>query len=114
MAIDPGRLDRLLTLEDNAGGKDSYGEPSQDWRKVADLWCQVEQVSGSEVLDATGKRSIVTHKVTTRWRPGMRADMRLKWATPEGVRYLHLAEMPREVQGRRQYLEFLASEKGPT
>lgn len=112
MPLDPGRFDRLLTLEENAGPKDGYGEPGQDWRKVADVWCQVEQASGTETTDANGKTAVVTHKVTTRWRPGMRADHRLKWHTPEGVRYLYLAETPREVQGRRGYLEFMAGERG--
>lgn len=103
--IDPGQLDRRVSLQSVSGTTDDLGETREAWAEYAAVWARLEPISGRELWLAQQAQSEATHKVTLRYRAGVTARDRVVY----GGRTFHLTEPPREV-GRREYLEFLVKE----
>lgn len=76
--IDPGEMDRRVTLQNASGSQDAYGEGNTTWYDVAELWAKFEAGVGNEGVDA---EQVAQHDIavfTIRYRsvvPRMRIVM---------------------------------------
>lgn len=116
--IDPGRLREEWTLQARVRERDEAGGfQDPDWRDILDgtVWAEVVPISSMERLRRQQVGANVTHRVTIRYRPEVTAAMRLR-RTEEGPdgelveRVLNIAEAPRDLGGRRAWLQFLCLE----
>lgn len=57
--------------------QNQYGEVATAWADVAEVWVQVEPLSGKELWQAQQVQADVTHRVTMRYRPGVRPKWRI-------------------------------------
>ena|ERR1051326_9182010 len=56
--------------------EDDYGEPSYV-TFASQIWANIEDLSGLELIRAQKVAAKVTHRVTVRYRPGLLANMRI-------------------------------------
>lgn len=74
--LDPGRLNARLRLETSADVADGQGGVSEGWVSVTDLWGRVEPVRARAREEAGAAIAPISHRVTIRYREGVRHDMR--------------------------------------
>lgn len=112
-----GKLrDRCIVLENRAAGvdQDEHGHAEEDWQPIGTvpngaIWADVQPFTSREFTLAGGMISDVSHKVRTRFIPGLNENMRLHLVKDD--RILNIAEPPRRVQqDRRIELEFMCKE----
>lgn len=78
MALSAGKLRHRVTLERRCTDQDSVsGDISDAWIPVANLWAAIEPLSAREFIEASALQSKVTARITIRFRPGVKAAMRL-------------------------------------
>lgn len=105
MRIDPGKMDRLITIEqktDASPAQTTTGEPSFAWATYKQLWAQKLDVGGRERFAAAGRQAEVETVFRTRYESGVTERMRISLG---GVYYdiLFINEI-----GRREGLEIRA------
>lgn len=103
MATQPlaaGDLDRRVTLQASTPVRDAVGGPVDVWADVVTVWARVRDLSGKAIEDALQAGSQVTRRVTIRWRSGVSAAMRLKFADDSLAKVAFVREI-----GRREFLE---------
>lgn len=100
-----GELSHRLTLQFEERSEDGYGGHIPVWNDVGQVWASVQPISGQEALVARQLQDTVTHKVRMRWRPNVRAAMRLKW----GARIFNIREV-RNIDERNTWLELRCEE----
>lgn len=77
------RLNKRITLQVLAGGRDEAGQPlPADWTNViasvdGKLWAEVRDVSGREFVAAGATQNQVMTTITIRYRAGVAAKMRV-------------------------------------
>lgn len=104
MPINPGKLNRLVTLRsktrtpDGAGGF-TLGTPTV----FARVWAQVEPTSSEERVLAEQRDADITHRVTIRFLPGVSAAMEVLL---ESARILDIVTAPYDPSERREFLVF--------
>ncbi|MFU0506647.1 phage head closure protein [Pseudaminobacter sp. NGMCC 1.201702] len=76
--IDPGRLRHELTVEECTYLPDSFGGHTETWVEIATLFAMIEPISARSVFGAGQSLETVTHRVTIRWRDGVRSGMRFR------------------------------------
>lgn len=76
--IDPGALRSELALEECVTTPDALGGHTQSWVELATLFALVEPVSAQSVFGADQTLETATHRVTMRWRAGLKSGMRLR------------------------------------
>lgn len=99
--LNPGAMDRRVTIQRDIGGKDAVGSPAERWRAHATVWAKRENLPGREVWQAMQ----VTPKIPVRyviWHlEGLTTAMRLvdgnqvfdiKSVAPEGMHMVLLCE----------------------
>ena len=64
-------------LQEEVQTADGAGGYIRSWKDVAELWAEIEPVSGRERVVAVQRESGVTHRVTLRYRSGVNAGQRL-------------------------------------
>lgn len=74
--IDPGRLRRLLTLEQPTRVADGAGGFTQTWTATTTVFAALEPVAAVQRLGADQALQSVTHRVTLRARSGLTRGMR--------------------------------------
>lgn len=76
--LSPSRLRHIVTVEQPTAGKDAFGAPLPGWEVVwKDIYAEVIPSSAKEFTSSAKENSQITGRITMRWRPGMRADMRI-------------------------------------
>lgn len=77
---DAGRLRHKLVLQQYDGTVDSLGDVRLDddanWDTVATVWAAVDPISGKEFYANEQAGTSLTHKVTIRYRAGVRPGQR--------------------------------------
>ena len=73
MAVKSGKMNKRVTLQRRSEGRTAVGQPVDTWSALDTVWADIQPVSGTEHLLASGEASDVTHKVRVR----ARADFRL-------------------------------------
>ncbi len=76
----PGKLRCRITLQQAARTGDGGGGASLDWLQIATLWARIEPQKGNERVRYEGIESIITHKITLHYRPGITTGMRFIYA----------------------------------
>lgn len=74
--MDPGRLRTELILQEAVTSPDGAGGFTQDWQEVATLFAHVEPLRADSQFGAGQHLESVTHRVTLRYRKGLRSGMR--------------------------------------
>lgn len=98
--MDAGKLDRRVTLEAPTTTRGETGGHEETWSVFATLWASVRDLSGRETFNAQAAGSAVSKVVTIRYRSGVTAAMRVKFADGSTARIAHLREL-----GRHEWLE---------
>lgn len=75
--IDPGRLDRRVTLQSSVAARDAVGGESLTWSDAATVWAAREYIRGGRLFAAEEKHfeAAITYRI--RHRSDVRAGMRL-------------------------------------
>lgn len=102
--IDPGALNRRLTLEAPDEVADGAGGVVREYEEVATLWAAVEPVAARGAVEAASLGATVTHRITVRHRAGITTRHRLR----DGARVFRIVAV-RE-RGRR-FLDIHADER---
>lgn len=71
-----GKLQYRGTIQRPSGSVGSFGDKSDDWTDVVDRWFSIEPLSGREYWSAQQVGSDVTHKITLRYRGGIKTSWR--------------------------------------
>jgi len=103
--MNAGKLRHRVTIQQLVATDDGYGGITETWQDVATVWAAVEPLRGTERYRAQQVQAELSHKVTIRYRPGIKPDMRLKY----GDRILEI-EAVIDVEERHRWLELLCSE----
>lgn len=99
------RLRQRLTLQEEVHAADGAGGYVRSWQNVADLWAEIQTISGREHLRAGQLQSEVSHRVIMRYRSGVMAGMRLLYDSRAfNIRYVI------NVEERKEQLEMLVEE----
>jgi head-tail adaptor len=105
-----GRLRHWLTFQRKVTDLDSDGATVETWVDAFELNsrmpCNVEYLSGRELIAAQMVNSRVSCRLSTRYRPGF--DATLRATQPDGTIYNLEALVPDSRSGRRE-VTFLAS-----
>ncbi len=75
-SLDPGRLRHRLAIEFQNEISDGCGGFITNWQLVAQVWGAIEPVSQSQISRTDNQTSLVTFRITIRWRADCAAQMR--------------------------------------
>lgn len=103
--LNPGLLRHLVTIEAYTTTRDTDGAAVPTPFALATVWAAIDTLSGRELLSAQQIHAEVTHKITIRYRPEVRSDMRIKY----GARLFEVLS-PLHDEGRRTRTELLCKE----
>lgn len=80
-AIQAGKLRHIVSILRANLTQDSFGgwQIGDDSILAANVPAVIETLTGRELYAAQQKVSEVTHKITIRWQPGIRAQMNVQW-----------------------------------
>jgi len=100
-----GKLRHRITLQEIIKTDDGYGGIVETWKDIATVWAAIEPLKGTERYQAQQVQSELTHKVTIRYRAGIKPQMRILY----GNRVFDI-EAVIDVDERHRWLELLCSE----
>jgi SPP1 family predicted phage head-tail adaptor len=103
-----GALRHRLRLEAPSRSAAAGGGADITWQFVADVWAEVTQREGRELVVADGLAARQTYEVRTRYRADVAADMRFVSAG----RALDIRSV-RDPDGRRRWLLCVCEETAP-
>ena len=66
-----GRMDRRVSLQARTLSRNSYGEETESWSEIAEVWAEKVDLRGREYYAAAQANA----DVTTRWRIRYRSDV---------------------------------------
>ncbi len=80
--MNPGKLDKRVTIQAPATGQDAYGQPLTGWTNVVTdgdgkVWASIADLTGREYLAAAAVQASAQSKITIRYRAGIVAAMRI-------------------------------------
>jgi len=76
--IRAGRLRHLVMLQHPISSRDSQtGDVLRSWENFAQVWADVQPISGREFIAASAAQSEVTTRITIRQLAGVNASMRI-------------------------------------
>lgn len=104
--MNPGELDREITLQFKTDGQSGSGEPTETWDGDAVVWAKVTPLSGREYYSLIAQQVVADEMLVFRIR--WRADVRP--GTARILQYLGRNYNIRRVAelGRQQYLDIYA------
>jgi len=104
VAIDPGALNRRLTLEAPVEADDGAGGVVRDYETVATVWASVEPVAARHDVVAAQIGATVTHRIVVRHR----GDVTTRHQVRDGSRVFSIVT----IRDRdRRWLEINAEER---
>lgn len=75
-----GKLRHRIEIQKSIDTRSSSGAISgQTWEPFCYVWASIEPLSGREYFAAAQAQSSVTHKITIRYRAGIRVHYRAMW-----------------------------------
>lgn len=74
-----GPLRDFITIEQPPTEKDAAGEQSADWVVLANVWANVQQLKGAEILASQQVYGSVDTKVITRFLDGIDVSKRISF-----------------------------------
>lgn len=103
--MNAGQLRHRVTIQQLTRVEDEGGGHEENWADVATVWAAIKPMRGSERYEAQQVQSTLTHKVTIRYRAGIKPQMRILY----GNRIFEV-EAVIDVDERHKWLELLCSE----
>lgn len=101
MSLAAGKLRHRVRIEEQVHVSDEEtGAVSTEWRFVAVVWAAIEPLSAREFVAAATTQSGITARITIRYRPGMRASMRIL----HGESIYNIAGVLPDLESGREYL----------
>lgn len=76
--LDPGAFRSELALEESVATPDAFGGYTEGWVERATLFAHVEPLAAQSSFGAGQTLETATHRVTVRWREGIRSGMRFR------------------------------------
>lgn len=101
------RLRVRITLQSPSDLPDEGGGVIRGWEDVDTVWAEILPISGGEMLRQLQLQSVVTHRVTIRYRDGVSTAMRVAM----GARTFAIRAVINPSE-RNEVLELLAEENG--
>jgi SPP1 family predicted phage head-tail adaptor len=94
MALDPGRLRHRITIQRPVTVQNATtGQQSTSWTNVAQsIPAAIEPLSAREFIAANSMQSEITTRIVIRYRPGLKANMRILHGTKIYNVYAWLAD----------------------
>ncbi len=87
--IDPGALNRRLTLEAPVETPDGAGGVTRSYAAVATLWAQIEPVAARPAVVADARGANITHRIALRFN----ADITLRHRFRDGTRVFQIVTL---------------------
>lgn len=106
MAIDAGRYDRQITIQQATVAQDTFGEPDETWATLAVVWAQVIPKTGREYFKADQRISEADTIFRIRYRSDITSKMRISYNN-QFYNINGMAEL-----GRQEALEIIAQVQG--
>ncbi|WP_434642754.1 phage head closure protein [Thermoanaerobacterium thermosaccharolyticum] len=103
--MNAGKLRHRATIQQLVSTDDGAGGSIETWQDIVTVWAAIEPLRGNERYTAQQVQSTLSHKVTIRYREGIKPQMRL---TYKGR--VFEVESVIDVEERHQWLELLCSE----
>lgn len=100
--MDPGKLNRKVSIQRKATGKDAAGQPLDTLVEVAKVWASIVHKSGAESIRADQDVSVVKASIRIRMRSDITNGMEVHH---KSTVYEVLAQMPDE--GSREWLDLV-------
>ena len=75
--MQPGDLDRRITIQQNTPTQDGAGQPIESWADLATVWAEVVPVGGSETFQAKQTGAEAVAKFRIRYRGDVLRKMRV-------------------------------------
>ena len=75
--MEPGRMRHRIRIQRLSQVRNEFGEPENSWEDAAIVWASIQPVSGREFLEGMKAQAEVTHNVTIRSNPALKASMRV-------------------------------------
>lgn len=106
--MQPGALDRRVTIQQATTTQDIYGEPIETWATIATVWAKQSDIRGRERFTSETELAVRTATFRIYWMDGIDEKMRLIDA--DGTVY--------EIEGiagdkRQNWLELSCEAKNP-
>ena len=78
--MNSGRLRHKVEIQSSIDVRDEYGgESYKEWVSFAYCWASIEPLSGREYFAAAQAQSEVSHKITMRYRSGIKTYYQILW-----------------------------------
>lgn len=74
-------LPHRLTVQTASVARDGYGQPIETWGADGTIRASIEQLSGTELVNAKQVNADVTHRIKTRYRADLSETNRLLFGT---------------------------------
>jgi SPP1 family predicted phage head-tail adaptor len=74
--IDPGALRTEFSLQAVTAAADGLGGFAEEWSEIATVFASIEPVAAESSFGADQTLETVTHRITFRYREGVRSGMR--------------------------------------
>jgi len=103
--MNAGKLRHRATIQQLVNTDDGAGGSIETWQDIATVWAAIEPLRGNERYTAQQVQSTLTHKVTIRYREGIKPQMRL---TYKGRIFDIVSAI--DIKELHQWLELLCSE----
>jgi len=96
--MNPGRLNRRVTLQRQDTARDEVGQAKPVWTDVATVWAAVLPLRGREYFESAKVNSEITVRIIIRYR----ADVKASWrAVSDGNGY-DIVEIINPAYGKRE------------
>ncbi len=77
MALRAGKLSQEITIQQRGDTRNGIGESIASWSTYATTYAEINNLTGSELIQAAQVNSFINSKVTIRPDTGVRASMRV-------------------------------------
>ncbi len=74
-----GDLRHRIVIQNKIVSRDSMGAEVITWEGWMSAWASIQPLSGREYFQAQQMQSVVDHKITMRYQPGIQSEMRINW-----------------------------------
>lgn len=86
-----GRLNNLVKIQKRTGAKDAYGQETERWTDIAEVWANIKPISGREQMRFGTLGTTLTHTVATHYRNDLDLPMQAgAWRIQYGSRMLNI------------------------
>lgn len=89
-----------IDIEAQAIGKDAYGQETNGWALVAQVWGKIEPSGGNESFNSGEVRAVGSYTVTMWYRSDVTTKCRLKY----GARYFEIESVTNEGETNRKLI----------